>query len=327
MDLTGLLASAEADYLGFRFAAAHEKITAALAAAPGDPRAIFYAAQLAVARGDAEGTRRHFETLGLAPGPDHDEYAWEPYRSWRRTFLAEQRDAISAARPAMVIASLPKSASSYVTAVTCKLLQMPVCRTAAGHFPQFRVIDAWARQAALGGAVTHEHLAPVAGNLDALRAAGIRRIAVHVRDPRQALISFLYTDIARAALPPRPPLGRALPWSTEEYYRAEVEWLAQWAEAEARPPAGLDVQMRSFEQLVGGYAGYFHDLWSLFGVDLPAATIARALEEMQEPGTRPVRNFRKGATDEWRAVVSPPEREKMWDLMPGDLAARFGWEA
>ena len=155
MDLTGLLASAEADYLAFHFAAAREKVAAALAQAPEDPTA-----QLAVALGDSEATRRHFESLGLSPGPDHDEYAYEPFLAWRRTFLAEQRDAIGAARPAMVIASLPKSASSYITAVTGTLLQVPVCRTAAGHFPHFRVIAPWANQAALGGTVTHEHFIP-----------------------------------------------------------------------------------------------------------------------------------------------------------------------
>ena len=167
---------------------------------------------------------------------------------------------------------------------------------------------------------------PGAGNLDAQLAAGVRRIAVQVRDPRQALISFLFVDIVKSTIPERPPLGREEPWNATEYYRAEVQWLSEWAEVEARPPAGLEVRLLSFEELIGGYSAYFHELWSFFGIHLPVETIGEALEGLKAPGSLSVGNFRKGATDEWRGVISPKERERMWELMPKDLAGRFGWQ-
>ena len=70
------------------------------------------------------------------------------------------------------------------------------------------VIPSWARDYARGGASYNTHLLPTKTNIDALRQAGLTRIVVHTRDPRQIYLSVLHhQDRYRSAYPEKQASG------------------------------------------------------------------------------------------------------------------------
>lgn len=239
-----------------------------------------------------------------------------------------------------MIASLPKSASAYVASVSSLLLEVPVCRISAGQFPNFQVIPGWARQVALGGAVTHEHFGPSTHNLDAIKAAGLRHVAVQIRDPRQTLISYVHIDAVIEMMPEaaKSEVTDRVGWALQSYFGQMVRWIGDWAEIADLQPAGLrsadlqsedldpglEICMVSFEDFVADKARFFCDLWRFFGLPAEIKAVEEALGKLANPAIPGV-NFRRGEADEWRRVVTTAQRRAMWELIPPDLAKRFGW--
>ena len=185
-----------------------------------------------------------------------------------------------------MIASLPKSASAYVASVSSLLLEVPVCRISAGQFPNFQVIPGWARQVALGGAVTHEHFGPSTHNLDAIKAAGLRHVAVQIRDPRQTLISYVHIDAVIEMMPEaaKSEVTDRVGWALQSYFGQMVRWIGDWAEIADLQPAGLrsadlqsealdpglEICMVSFEDFVADKARYLLRLVALYLLRLVA---------------------------------------------------------
>lgn len=107
-------------------------------------------------------------------------------------FTERQAEARRRGIPPLLFVTMPKSASVYVLLRFAHGLGIPTCRVSLDLFPADQVIPSWAEGLAEGGAVCQEHVDASPANLARLRAAGLSRLVVHVRDPRQATLSWTH---------------------------------------------------------------------------------------------------------------------------------------
>ena len=154
------------------------------------------------------------------------------------SLLATREENIRKGMPSVVVAAMGKSASTAVGNIFHSGFDLPTFAYSLHHM---RVIDSWARDFARGGASYTTHLDPSRDTVARLKRAGISRVIVHVRDPRQALVSIVhhfdkypdqlvkYREQAKDA-----PTLSARAMSVLDLYSSSIEWISRLA----RPGAG-----------------------------------------------------------------------------------------
>ena len=153
-------------------------------------------------------------------------------------FVTAQRDAIDNGTPSILLITMPKSGSIYTATRLSEELGAPLCRISLDLVPKDHVVPSRAASFANGGAICQEHLDASDENLDAMVKAGIRRIQVHVRDPRQATLSWVHhvetmvgeESYLRDLLSPKLPAGynelsftEKIDWHLDNHLPALVE--------------------------------------------------------------------------------------------------------
>ena len=251
-------------------------------------------------------------------------------------FLQKQEEAIAAGSPYVFMNTMAKSGSVYIHRRLSDGLGVPFCRIAVGTMMQERVVPSWAEQVAKGGALTQQHVDASATNLSALRASGMKKIIVHVRDPRQATLSLAHhfrlgyqeQELHWQKLSMSPycpefdilPFERQVEWTFDHYYPRYVQWGEDWARAATDRSHGLDILLVTYEEFRADEDAYFQRLLQF---------LDRAPEAfLQRPNTsrKTVEfHYRKGMVDEWRQVCTKQQQEWMQTLLSDAVVERFGW--
>jgi hypothetical protein len=96
-------------------------------------------------------------------------------------------------RKGILLNTMPKSGSIYIAKSLSKILGLPMMHLGNRYalVGQVDVHDAYTFSA--GGFVSHNHLAPSPENLQVLQHFKLKMV-LHLRDPRQALLSWLLTS-------------------------------------------------------------------------------------------------------------------------------------
>lgn len=302
-------------------------VRAALAAAPdgaGDAVAYELAAGLTAAAGEPEAA----VALLVAAQQRHPDLPL--YRC--PDFRLRQRRAIARGVPPLLLVTQFKSASLFLTDVLAKGLDLPTCYVACAPLSE-RIVPEWLDLFARGGALAQNHLLPSAENLAVLAASPLRRFAVHLRDPRQSMISAVHHYVAdcrrdtasgivtRAKFPvgfPDWPAARQIDHYLDHCFPDDVAWTAGWIAAARRPPPGIAIWLSDFETFRRDPEGFFAGLLDFFAI-APGTFDDRALA-----APRPGRlHFRKGEVAEWRRVLTPDQAARATALLPSAVAARF----
>ncbi len=308
----------------------------ALAAAPGHKAFLYYSAQAHLELGrDSHDAAHLMEACGLAPGSEFPFLPLPSYLEFAQEFLADQANAVARGVPALVITALSKSASSFVTTVIRHFLDVPVCRIALNG----KVVRNWAACVASGGATTHEHWPATGQNLGVAADAGIQRVLIHIRDPRQALISMAHQrktyDAAteRAINYRQARYGKRLTAAETEHaveriFPNLVTWIIDWCDRRETTGSGVDIKICTFEQMVDDAPMYFAELFSYFGVVASSEVVSRHLpridERIRREGLNP--NFWLGHINEWTSVLSQAQRTHVSAAVPLSIKREFGWQ-
>lgn len=247
-------------------------------------------------------------------------------------FRLRQRQAIARGLPAILLVTQFKSASVFLTDVLSTGLDLPRCYVACAPLAE-RVVPEWLRLFARGGAIAQNHLLPSAENLAALEGASLRRIVVHIRDPRQSMVSAvhhyarIYHDssgigfLTRAEFPagfPDWPDEKKIDYYLDRRFAEEVAWTAGWIALAKTPPAGLAIKLTNFATFRRDPKVFFTGLLDFFGI-APATFDWTALRE-----PRPEQlHFRKGETQEWRRVLTPEQAARASAMLPPAVADHF----
>jgi hypothetical protein len=180
-----------------------------------------------------------------------------------------------------------------------------------------------------GNFVAQSHLAPSPENLRQLSHFHCRMV-LHVRDPRQALLSWVHhldriSGDAGALLlcAVHPPTGyfdwdltRKLDWQIEHYLPLEIDWLSRWVSVHDH--GVIPILLTTYEELAAGAGPVCQRICNFAGIG------TNPLHLVDIPKTSDV-HFRLGENNEWRRVYSPSQIARADAMLPNELVARFGW--
>jgi len=256
-----------------------------------------------------------------------------PVRADREVFARRRTTALLRGRPPIVVNTIPKSASESIWNRFAEGLGMGQAYLSIGLFPDCCLLPARVATFSNGGIVTKEHISPTPHNLSVLAANRIERLVLHVRDPRQAMLSwahFVKDDVSMRLLAPIwrrivPPaeivngdLRGVIDWSIERYLPLLAGFIEDWIAIAERDSDTLRVLVLDFETFVSAPETYEKRLLAFHGIadgdfDRAAADSASTV------------HLRRGETDEWRSVLSDEQRERAFAAIPEGLRKRFNW--
>jgi tetratricopeptide (TPR) repeat protein len=252
-----------------------------------------------------------------------------PVRSDPTEFARTRERAIQRGRSPMLINTVPKSASETIWNRLAAGLGMAQSHVSIGLFPECTVLPYRMHTFMQGGIIAKEHLPATDYNVRQLRAAGITRMIFHVRDPRQATLSwahFVQDDVSMRLLAPiwrqvvpkaqvlDDGLSATIDWAIECYLPQLVKFMTDW-DALGRDQE-LDVKFLSFEYFRQQGDAYFDEVLDFYEIPLEAFEPGAESEDV---------HYRKGEVEEWRDVLTRAQARRAWDQIPRDLSQRFGW--
>jgi hypothetical protein len=247
---------------------------------------------------------------------------------------AVDESAAEVTRPSVLFNALPKSASSYCFEVLRRIGGLHDLGISVGLFPYDRI--AWQRYvgfATRGGYIAHHHLDASAVNLWLLRARPVR-LVVHVRDPRQALLSWLHhlnrnatesgevLPLTTASPPPgwfRLAESDQIDWLIDHHLPLFVDWIQKWVAA--AESGDIEVCFTTFEDMVAEPKAFFLRL-----AQHCALEEAPLSDCLPDPRRERVFLFRRGLIDEWKEVYSREQTQRVARLVPPALLRRFSWD-
>ena len=250
-------------------------------------------------------------------------------RTTKRWWGGSSGDAPLSAPRRVLLNTLPKSGSVFLQQTLSGSLGVPSMYV--GNM--YSLIDQLSldrmRHFASGSFVSQNHLAPSPENLRMLEHFGCP-VVLHVRDPRQALVSWLYhldriRGDAEALLlfsPHLPPnyfawdFHRKLDWQIDNFLPHMVEWIARWV---AIHDAGrLPVLLTTYDELSRDLRGLCRRICEFCAIPADAFRFVEAPKTIEN-------HFRLGDDGEWRRVFSAEQTGRASAMLPAELAQRFGW--
>lgn len=187
-----------------------------------------------------------------------------------------------------------------------------------------RVVRPWLAEYLEGGVCYCTHLRPEPVNIALFREAGLKRAIVHVRDPRQIIVSLMehyrrYPSQATQLQNHNFSRGdeETLEYVIQEFLGNNIWWIDGWRSARA----SIDVVFTTYEEFVLRRNDFVERLLAAYGGDVGYFDRTAAFTEA--PGNDYHR--RQGQIDEWRQRLSARQIERINRAMPDHLWKEFGW--
>jgi Sulfotransferase domain len=234
--------------------------------------------------------------------------------------------------PPILINTMPKSGSIYLTRTIATSLgiEYSLRSVVDGLFPTYSMIPEVLDHFRRGDVVRQEHLDASPLNL-ATCARYIDRIVLHVRDPRQATLSWthhfnrllslhLHSTAGAVHRPPeqycRWAFRKQLDWHIDHHLVSLVAWLRQWKAAEENPP--IKILRTQYEELINNERALFNRILEFYGVCADGI-------DMRPPKKTTKSHYRVGRADEWRDVFTAEQKTRSHDIIGRDILQHFGW--
>jgi len=196
-----------------------------------------------------------------------------------------------------------------------------------------------------GSCAAQGHIAATNLNLYLMKKAGIGRMVIHVRDPRQAMLSWvhfidrLYKTNAMLVLDYplcenyflltheeqihchqyfKKDLKEKIDIHIDHYLPLLIEWLIGWMDQEEHPKCDIKLKFTRFEEFKLEPEKFYADILSFYDIDM-------AKFEMPNLKLQGKSHFRKGLTEEFRDVFTPEQMEKANAKIPDRIFNKFDW--
>lgn len=276
------------------------------------------------AEGRIEEAERYMEGL---------ELKINPIRASVKEYTRRRRYGIERGIPAILMTTVPKSASESIWNRLAEGLTMAQGHLSLGLFPDCLLVPIRIGAAAEGGLIAKEHLCATPFNIKALADGGLTRVVCNLRDPRQATLSWahfvrddvsmrLLAPIYRKIVPPsdvyKQDFAVLLDWCIDNYLPYLIAFAESWTRADEDPECPISALFLSFEAYQSEPERYCEAVLDFYGIDHQFFDASRESE---------VVHLRKGQSEEWRQVLSAEQQARAYDLIPKDMAERFGWQA
>lgn len=236
--------------------------------------------------------------------------------------------------PSIFINTLPKSGTLYLLTRITKGLRIHSMRISSGYFP-LDIIDLVRLEEFLAGQfVCPGHITPHPLNIRIVDST-LDRMWLHVRDPRQALISMLHHLDRTLQISNPMDLAVSIPatygikdWYTlsfeakvdaliDTYYPDCIRFIEGWLACE-KTFTRTRMLVTQHEELKRSEGDLLERIFDFYEVP-------RNLFEFVQLKRNMMTHYRKGATKEWASVMTPAQQERVTAALPKALSERFGW--
>jgi hypothetical protein len=228
----------------------------------------------------------------------------------------------------MPIFAYTKTGSSFLTMVMSDLMDVPWGVASLNYEIAVR---AWLSFAASFPFSLHDHMWPTQQNIDLLQQAGVSKVVLHVRDPRQVVVSLAHHVLLyRGASQNRhiervvdeygfdALLDRMSSWMIQ--YR---NWLIGWKSLTRKN--GIDLLITKYESMLENKDRFFNDILDYFvSPSTLHDKIARSLSKRKRLKQREAM-FRLGTADEWKTVLSRRQIGLIETHCAGAFTALYGF--
>jgi hypothetical protein len=241
----------------------------------------------------------------------------------------------------VLLIGLPKSANvfvreSLILSCGCEYVDISVPGPDSQMLDVRRLEDFITKRRAIGG----EHIPPTKWHLDLLSFAGLDRITLLVRDPRDALVSWWHhldrpdirdrwwvnaSEIVRGTRSPgyfSLPADKRLDALIESYYGWFQSWLRQWADA-VESDRRFNYHVAHYETFVQDKPGAIKSIAQFHGIEIDP--ILPPHSEPVDGGIRPNTHFRRGESGSHRHEMSARQQLRVNELSNRELFTYFGW--
>ncbi len=182
--------------------------------------------------------------------------------------------------------------------------------------------------------IANASLPPTVENIEALNNH-LGKIILHVRDPRDALISWIsYTDRHRhhsftlGLVYPAPPaeyfgwtFEDKVNWQIDHFYSYCMDWLSQWESYLSANPE-LNVLVTHFEDAARSPAEFFKTIAAFYGDDP---------DQYDEASIYPLKKYQYHFSVEdigsWKEKLTHEQQERVNAMLPAKVSQFFSWEA
>lgn len=245
---------------------------------------------------------------------------------------------LSAADPkpdtAVFMNSLPQSIEYYITLGLMRYYRLTGFIASDKTFPMDTIrVPSIERLAKFPQSyINNAYVPPTQKNIDLL-TANLGKMILHVRDPRDALVSWVaYTELqwthpgTLALINPVPPKEYArwtyeqkVDWQIDHYYTYAMSWLNQWAAfLDANPH--LQVLVTKFEDMAVDPLQTFREVIAFYGTDPSLITEKDILPLTRE-------QFRATVADigQWKVKLTAAQQKRVTDMLNEKTASFFNW--
>jgi hypothetical protein len=225
--------------------------------------------------------------------------------------------------PSAFLITQAKSASVSVGNIFSSGFELP---TVLYSIANVRVVASWLDNFLLGGASYVTHLNPTERNIDLLHRGKANNILVHVRDPRQQIISLLNHYRRYPEQLGRSERGTLTQDNEQEsFWRVmhnifvpnTIGWIDGWYKAREK----LSLNFSTFEEFVRDRREFTERLVAIYGGDTRYFNAANALTDHAGIDY----HKRLGVIDEWRSVLNRKQIDEINRLIPSYFWSAFGW--
>lgn len=226
-------------------------------------------------------------------------------------------------KPGIFVVTLPKSGTVHIGHTIRQSLGYDFTNTlVTPTFPKNIIWPTMAADFQRGAMVSVSHMQADDENLTILKRVGLRKIVVHVRDPRAALLSWAHfrstLQDSTAALPD-PAVEMNLPFEAQidahidGFYADAIDWLSGWL---AVSPSDFDILWLTHETMSADEGAYFDALFNFHGLS------GTKLKPLAKDANI---HFRTGNNADWREALTAAQIARVNTMLPPALAGRFGW--
>ncbi len=238
-------------------------------------------------------------------------------------------------RQGIWLITIPKSGSMYMLHTLSEYLALP--EFSIKKFPEVVTDPNLAKKVGKGAAICHAHTIANGNNIATLLAKGIKKCIVHVRDPRQCVLSWVYwlneghrqgidRNLNNPALPSgyySLPLEEQIDWQIETRIPHIIEMVGSWFKVYESEEAPIEVLFTRFADLKADGEMLFSQILNFYEIEVKSVIAPQKKEIEQQPDKY---HYRKGELDEWRRIFSPFQQQKSWELMPARMCEKFEWK-
>jgi len=270
------------------------------------------------------GLAQVYDVLGM-----HDRADSELARIAKHRFNGSRGDNNHGSPPALLFAFLPKSAGTSLCRAIEQCTEITqgsiVATTSRDHFPNSRISKEAFSTSIQNPVQLHTHISATDENLAILNETGIERLSVHVRDPRQAFVSYYFhsknamglarNNYANPEFNKLDDQGRFL-WFMNFYYPRFLGWIMRWVTVEDTISRhSFSLQITTFEDMLKqGQTRIVEDICDFHGLSPESSPVEQK------------HRLRKGLVDEWRSIIPDAYHSILSDMIPPVLTERFGWK-